>query len=278
MAEEMDGGATLTTSATGGQKGSKPARFDLIPTEPLWMLAELYGKGAEKYTKYGECTCVQIAGNESLTQGGYVEPVTTDGSSQTMPNTQNGKNRTPRPGSRKTKSKAQKLSLSGNRNKDPEHTRNMESREKSTTNFSLSPVGSVVPNQNISTTTTNIANEDVEAVSGGRYVTDVTLVSGTSKDGLPITNKQHLPGCPATIQIESGDDNWRKGYDWKYSYAAAQRHLNQFWDGEDIDPEMQLPHVISAAWHCFTLAQFMIDHREYDPRAEKRKYANDQDS
>lgn len=117
-------GEIRMTSATGGQKGSKTARFDLIPTEPLWMLAELYGKGAEKYD----------------------------------------------------------------------------------------------------------------------------------------------------------DDNWRKGYDWKYSYAAAQRHLNQFWDGEDIDPEMQLPHVISAAWHCFTLAQFMIDHREYDPRAEKRKYANDQDS
>jgi len=62
------------------------------------------------------------------------------------------------------------------------------------------------------------------------------------------------------------DNNWTKGYDWKFSYAALQRHLNQFWAGEDIDDEMQLPHVISAAWHCFTLAQFMIDHPDYDSR------------
>lgn len=37
------------TSATGGQKGSKLARFDLIPTGPLTALAEHYGRGAEKY-------------------------------------------------------------------------------------------------------------------------------------------------------------------------------------------------------------------------------------
>lgn len=64
------------------------------------------------------------------------------------------------------------------------------------------------------------------------------------------------------------DNNWRKGYDWKFSYAALQRHVNQFWSGEDQDEEMGLPHVISAAWHCFTLAQFMIDHPEFDSRAK----------
>lgn len=37
------------TSRTGGSKGQKPARFDLIPSRPLWTLAELYGKGAAKY-------------------------------------------------------------------------------------------------------------------------------------------------------------------------------------------------------------------------------------
>ena len=111
--ELLDMTEVRTTSETGGQKGSKPQRYDLIPTEPLRLLATLYGRGAEKYD----------------------------------------------------------------------------------------------------------------------------------------------------------DDNWRRGYDWKFSYAALQRHLNQFWAGEDIDPEMQVPHVINAAWHCFTLAQFMIDHPEYDSRA-----------
>jgi hypothetical protein len=39
----------ITNENTGGQKGQKTARFDLIPTGALWEVAELYGKGAEKY-------------------------------------------------------------------------------------------------------------------------------------------------------------------------------------------------------------------------------------
>lgn len=38
-----------TTSSTGGQKGVKLARFDLIPAKPMWQVAEVYGKGAQKY-------------------------------------------------------------------------------------------------------------------------------------------------------------------------------------------------------------------------------------
>ena len=34
---------------TGGEKGVKLARFDLLPASPLWQVAEHYGKGAEKY-------------------------------------------------------------------------------------------------------------------------------------------------------------------------------------------------------------------------------------
>lgn len=34
---------------TGGEKGVKPARFDLVPASPLWQVAEHYGRGAEKY-------------------------------------------------------------------------------------------------------------------------------------------------------------------------------------------------------------------------------------
>jgi hypothetical protein len=41
-----------TVSATGGEKGVKPARFDLIPVGPLTKVAELYGRGAEKYADH----------------------------------------------------------------------------------------------------------------------------------------------------------------------------------------------------------------------------------
>lgn len=41
-----------TTSATGGEKGVKPERFDLIPVEALQEVARVYGFGAEKYAAH----------------------------------------------------------------------------------------------------------------------------------------------------------------------------------------------------------------------------------
>lgn len=65
------------------------------------------------------------------------------------------------------------------------------------------------------------------------------------------------------------DNNWRRGYEWSKNYAAAQRHMNAFWGGEDIDPETGTPHVISAAWHMFALYEFMHDFPEYDDRFKR---------
>lgn len=42
-------GEVRVTSATGGAKGVKPARFEFLPTDSLFELAEHYGKGAAKY-------------------------------------------------------------------------------------------------------------------------------------------------------------------------------------------------------------------------------------
>lgn len=44
-AEEM----RVVDPKTGGAKGSKLARFDLLPPEALFMVAEHFGRGAEKY-------------------------------------------------------------------------------------------------------------------------------------------------------------------------------------------------------------------------------------
>lgn len=41
-----------TTSSTGGEKGTKPERHDLIPVEALGQVAALYGRGAEKYAAH----------------------------------------------------------------------------------------------------------------------------------------------------------------------------------------------------------------------------------
>lgn len=52
----MGGGTTggevrIVNETTGGAKGQKIARFDLLPIYPLWKIAELYGKGANKYAE-----------------------------------------------------------------------------------------------------------------------------------------------------------------------------------------------------------------------------------
>ena len=46
-AQQVD--TVFVTSDTGGTKGSKLARYGQIPTHPLRLLAEHYGKGNEKY-------------------------------------------------------------------------------------------------------------------------------------------------------------------------------------------------------------------------------------
>jgi hypothetical protein len=41
-----------TTSSTGGEKGTKPERYDLIPVDALASVARLYGVGAKKYSEH----------------------------------------------------------------------------------------------------------------------------------------------------------------------------------------------------------------------------------
>lgn len=62
------------------------------------------------------------------------------------------------------------------------------------------------------------------------------------------------------------DDNWRKGYDWRLSFAAMMRHAWQFWAGEDIDEETGSPHLTAVAWHAMTLLEFTDIHPEFDTR------------
>lgn len=64
------------------------------------------------------------------------------------------------------------------------------------------------------------------------------------------------------------DDNWLKGMNWRRVRAAIERHLNAFDRGEDVDPESGLPHVMHAAWGCFTLSQYMRTHRDWDDRPD----------
>ena len=66
------------------------------------------------------------------------------------------------------------------------------------------------------------------------------------------------------------DDNWRRGYSWRLSYGAMQRHLRAFWTGEDNDPETGLSHLAHAAWHCMVLWKYSNapQYGQYDDRPD----------
>ncbi len=61
-------------------------------------------------------------------------------------------------------------------------------------------------------------------------------------------------------------DNWRRGYSWSLSYNALLRHLVATLNGEWLDPESGLPHIVHVAWHCATLHTFMAEGLGTDDR------------
>jgi hypothetical protein len=69
--------------------------------------------------------------------------------------------------------------------------------------------------------------------------------------------------------------NWRRGYPWSLSFAALQRHAWAFWNGEDIDAEMGLPHLAAVAFHAFALLEFMESHPSFDDRWDAEESASD---
>jgi len=64
------------------------------------------------------------------------------------------------------------------------------------------------------------------------------------------------------------DRNWERGYNWSLSFGALQRHLWQFWNGEDIDEETGTPHIVSVLWHASALATFQARDKGNDDRPE----------
>jgi hypothetical protein len=80
------------------------------------------------------------------------------------------------------------------------------------------------------------------------------------------------------------DRNFERGYKWSLSYAALQRHLNLFWNGEEFDnchPDCPPDcvdhtgshHLAAAMWHCVALREFTLYYPEGDDRAHVARAA-----
>lgn len=75
-------------------------------------------------------------------------------------------------------------------------------------------------------------------------------------------------------------DNWRRGFDFSRIWAAAQRHMLAWKEGEDIDPESAINHLAHAMWGMMTLLYFQqhkdkfskFDNRYIEEREEAHEF------
>jgi len=63
--------------------------------------------------------------------------------------------------------------------------------------------------------------------------------------------------------------NWARGISYSRVYSAAQRHLNYWWEGEDLDPETGISHIAHAACCLMFLLQYEKTKQEYDDRPKE---------
>lgn len=75
-------------------------------------------------------------------------------------------------------------------------------------------------------------------------------------DLIPTTPERMIAEVLTHGAKKYGDRNWEKGMNYSRFYAAARRHLNAWWDGEDNDPEDGLSHIAHAATNMLFLMEF----------------------
>lgn len=61
-------------------------------------------------------------------------------------------------------------------------------------------------------------------------------------------------------------DNWRGGIEWSRVYAAVQRHLAAWNDGQTFDEETGINHLAHAHCGIMFLLEYSQTHKELDDR------------
>lgn len=87
-------------------------------------------------------------------------------------------------------------------------------------------------------------------------------------DLIPEAPLYHLAEHAGRGAAKYSDHNWRRGFPWSIAFAALNRHLWTWWNGEDVDPELHSHHLDAVAWHAFTLREFAVTHPDLDDRPQ----------
>jgi hypothetical protein len=85
-------------------------------------------------------------------------------------------------------------------------------------------------------------------------------------DLIPIRPLFDLAAVLQHGMIKYDAHNWRKGFSYSRTYAAAQRHLLLWFSGVDLDDDSQLNHLAHALCNIVFLLEFTHTHKELDDR------------
>ena len=69
-----------------------------------------------------------------------------------------------------------------------------------------------------------------------------------------------------------GERNWESGMDWGRPFAALQRHLWSWWNGEDLDQETYKSHL----WHAACNIAFLIAYESRQVGTDSRPESSDE--
>jgi hypothetical protein len=61
-------------------------------------------------------------------------------------------------------------------------------------------------------------------------------------------------------------NNWKKGMDWNVPLACLLRHISAWQNGEENDPESNLPHLAHAMCNLRMLTYYATEYPEGDNR------------
>ena len=81
-------------------------------------------------------------------------------------------------------------------------------------------------------------------------------------DLIPIHPLRELANVYTIGANKYDDRNWELGINYSRLYAALQRHVTAFWNGEDFDQEDGQHHLASVVWCAFAIMEFQYRNRE----------------
>jgi hypothetical protein len=67
------------------------------------------------------------------------------------------------------------------------------------------------------------------------------------------------------------EQSWRKGFAYGDIWDGTMRHLTSWWEGEDLDPESGLNHLLHAGFGILTLIYLADNFKHLDNRPKKEE-------